>query len=212
MTLIIGISGKIGTGKSTVSFLLRQGGAVQAWRDFGDEVKQEVSQLFQFDLDLCYSEEGKDTTIIHPDLPGGAMPIRRILQWWGTDVRRAQDPMYWVKRLNEWLVANSPDSLVIGDVRFQSEAKFIRSFGGSLFRIHPYWGWKSKPEIARHVSETDLDAWADWDQELSPQYGLPYLEEVAQDIIHRVLPPSERPYELNLPEWGSLESLDQQEG
>lgn len=181
MPTVIGVSGKIYTGKSTVSRFLKDWGVVRSWRDFGDEIKKETAETFQFPLEYCYTEEGKETVIFHPRLPGGALTVRRILQWWGTDVRRAEDPHYWVEKMRSWIMANRPDSLVIGDVRFWEEVEFVRHAGGWLFRILPFPGW-SPGATALHRSETDLDQWTGWDRVYSPDFGAAALRRVARDI------------------------------
>ena len=126
--------------------------------EVGDEIKKETAETFQFPLEYCYTEEGKETVIFHHRLPGGALTVRKILQWWGTDVRRAEDPYYWVEKMRSWIMANRPDSLVVGDVRFWEEVEFVRHVGGWLFRILPFPGW-SPGANALHRSETELDQW-----------------------------------------------------
>jgi len=161
MPELIGISGKIGVGKTITAEILRDAGLVDRVLAFGDPVKVEAAGRFNFDVRLCY--EDKDQVILHQDLPGGAMSVRRILQWWGTDVRRREDPLYWVKRMGEWFAQMDPhERLVIHDVRFREEAFWIREAGGYLARIEPYPGWRPGPE-ANHQSEVDLDDWQDWD-------------------------------------------------
>jgi hypothetical protein len=105
-----------------------------------------------------------------------------LLQWWGTNVRRKQDPDYWVKRLankvenikalkdaenafeeREHLKgpfhSNMPFlheelRICISDCRFQNEADWITDQGGLVVRV-------SRPDrpIDRdpsHLSEVDL--------------------------------------------------------
>lgn len=63
---------------------------------------------------------------------------RFILQQWGTEFRRAQDPDYWVKHgmqrvAKEW--KKGADLVVITDVRFANEAEAIRSAGGYVCQV-----------------------------------------------------------------------------
>jgi hypothetical protein len=63
--------------------------------------------------------------------------IRTLLQYWGTNFRRKQDPDYWVKRFAERretsLYANASDRLlVVDDVRFPNEISTIRKLGGPI--------------------------------------------------------------------------------
>ncbi len=174
---IIGISGKIGSGKSTLGEelgdLICAQGMKSRLASFGAEVKREASKRFRFDIILAYSEEGKGQIVFHHDLPGGAMSVRRILQWWGTDVRRKEDPDYWVKKLGQSFDA-LPETegkvIIIDDIRLPNEAEFVRERAGFLVRVQPYAGWKPGP-YANHKSETALDNYNKWDMVIRPEYG-----------------------------------------
>lgn len=63
---------------------------------------------------------------------------RQILQWWGTEYRRAQDPRYWTRRLLERVVYHQRDGelrFVITDCRFANEVDTLLSMGGELWQI-----------------------------------------------------------------------------
>ena len=47
--------------------------------------------------------------------------LRGLLRWWGTEVRRAQDPDYWIKRTKGEIRVLGVGSFVISDVSFQNE-------------------------------------------------------------------------------------------
>jgi hypothetical protein len=86
---------------------------------------------------------------------------RTLLQWWGTDYRRAQDPNYWVKRLQETLDRDNPEIALITDVRFRNEADTIHKMGGFLVKVTR----TTKPDVKvpAHPSEQDLDGYKGWD-------------------------------------------------
>lgn len=86
---------------------------------------------------------------------------RTLLQWWGTDYRRKQDPDYWVKRLQETLEREQPEVALITDVRFPNEADAIHAAGGYLIKCTR----TSKPDIdvPPHPSEQALDGYTAWD-------------------------------------------------
>lgn len=106
-----------------------------------------------------------------PDL--GAVPIigldtylspRQILQWFGTEYRRAQDPDYWVKKTAEWLAAvpklfaypeMAPQLFVNTTVRFPNERQWIHDMGGNTWHV---FRRAAKP-VALHVSENPLEIW-----------------------------------------------------
>jgi hypothetical protein len=89
-----------------------------------------------------------------------ALSVRRILQWWGTEYRRADDPDYWTK---EWakLVESldlSTTHVLIDDVRFMNELNTVRNEGGLVIKIE-------RPGFngaGNHASETSLDDYSDW--------------------------------------------------
>lgn len=83
---------------------------------------------------------------------------RQILQLWGTEYRRMQDPDYWIKKANDyvtlaWARGIPFPSLVNTSVRFPNEVGFIRSRGGQV--------WNVVRHIDRpndHVAEKGLEA------------------------------------------------------
>jgi hypothetical protein len=176
--MLIGISGKIGVGKTTLANeICKLSGFTRT--AFGDVLKREVSERFGFDPQLCYSATGKEAVVFHPDFPNpnGAMTVRQVLQWYGTDVCRKQHPGYWVRRMNEEI----PDGdVIIDDVRFPDEADFVRDRGGLLVRLLPYPEW-IPGEFAEHKSETALDGYKPWDLVLAPNFG--GLPEMAEFVL-----------------------------
>jgi len=181
--LVIGISGKIGCGKSTVA---RRVAERLGWRvtSFGARLKDEVSELFGFPREWCDTAEGKDrmVNLFDPSACSHAqskillmtakwrgITVRELLQLWGTEVRRAYEPDYWVNRMEDFLGRNL-GGWVIDDVRFPNEAKYIRDLDGLLVRLEPYPGWEPGPH-AVHVSETALDEYERFDLRLAPAKG-----------------------------------------
>ncbi len=112
--------------------------------------------------------------------PYGKHP--KLLQWWGTEYRRAQDPDYWTKKLFESIPSNL-DIALITDVRFPNEADGVRQRGGyniNVIRLRqdgtPYF---STDRRGAHVSETALDGY-NWDFRISnPEGHQALLAEVA---------------------------------
>ena len=86
---------------------------------------------------------------------------RPLLQWWGTDYRRKQDPDYWVKRLRKTLDDHKPDVALITDVRFRNEVDFIHSVGGFVVKVERI----GAPDVIvqEHASEAELDKYTGWD-------------------------------------------------
>lgn len=99
------------------------------------------------------------------DRPGQtAVTVRRILQWWGTEYRRAQDPDYWTKAWGRMVEQFDLKRLhvLIDDVRFMNELQVIKEHGGLIVKIErPGFDGANN-----HASETSLDAYHDWDMVL----------------------------------------------
>lgn len=96
------------------------------------------------------------------DRPGmSAVTVRRILQWWGTEYRRAQDPDYWTKAWGRKIeqLDLSRVHVLVDDVRFMNELEVIRAHGGRIVKIERpgFLGANS------HSSETSLDDFTEWD-------------------------------------------------
>ena len=89
-----------------------------------------------------------------------AVTVRRILQWWGTEYRRAQDPDYWTKAWSRKIETFDLENthVLIDDVRFMNELNTIKSHGGLIIKIErPGFDGANN-----HASETSLDDYADW--------------------------------------------------
>lgn len=84
---------------------------------------------------------------------------RQLLQWWGTDYRKKQNPDYWaektITKVEKLLEAG--EKVAIDDVRFPSEAATILDMGGLVCYVDRAGG----PQIAEntHESETALDGY-----------------------------------------------------
>jgi hypothetical protein len=64
--------------------------------------------------------------------------VRPVLQVWGAEFRRAQDPDYWVRRaeqrIEKWCnLSNSP--IVFNDVRFANEIQMLRDRGFLIIKV-----------------------------------------------------------------------------
>mgnify|MGYP000623823805 CR=1 FL=1 len=64
---------------------------------------------------------------------------RQILQWWGTEYRRAQRVNYWLEllrdRIRQLHALDGRTRFVITDCRFENEAAMIRAMGGVVWQI-----------------------------------------------------------------------------
>lgn len=161
---IIGLMGKPGAGKDTVGALLSMLGYQR--RSFGDLVRDEITHY------VLSGEIEKLFDKMPPRLRVGTMAeynvrersvgfirdlntkptsplMRELLQWWGIDLRRDQDPNYWVRKMK---IGLSPDvKEVVTDLRFGNEYTAVLREGGKIWRVLK--GHKDYAEDD-HVAET----------------------------------------------------------
>lgn len=201
---VIGLSGKIGSGKSTVAEELERiiGNSVVRL-SFGDELKRTVAKVYSFDPKWAYSQEGKNRYCLRPNRPlidynPDAVPtadctvtritIREALQEYGSKMRE-ENIDYWVEKLHRrmrevadgWREPTAP-IFIIDDVRHVNEADFVlKDMGGSLFKIVPHEAWNPSA-FAQHESETALDYYPNFTNVVKNVYG--DVHSTAQFIVH----------------------------
>lgn len=158
--LLIGLSGKAGSGKSTVGDYLNGAHGYEQFA-FAGALKEVVALAFDFD------EEQMSLGKEKPDPRWGVSP-RWCLQWLGTEVFRDRWPHIWIRHLRreilDFLALNGQRPIVVTDVRFRDEAEALQRMGAVLVRIaRPGGEDAGGTGIPGHVSEIDLDGWDGWD-------------------------------------------------
>lgn len=120
----IGLTGRAGAGKDFTFLQLEIEDQGLKRVSFADGLRHDIQDAFGMELEALWEKPYSDE-------------IRRLLQWWGTDFRRAQEENYWVKRAERIAYAASKQGFtpVFTDVRFPNEAKMIRSHGGIIVRV-----------------------------------------------------------------------------
>jgi hypothetical protein len=189
--MIIGFAGKAASGKTTAAIFLKTMLAgetlvipmAMVLRDEVDEFLRRCGA--DAHVPLLYGSQDDKVTVFrvdtvraltacdrwphfmaeHRDIQDGsgctAVTVRRILQWWGTEYRRAQDPDYWTKawgrKVEQYDLSNV--NILVDDVRFMNELEVIRAHGGLIVKIE-------RPGFLganNHASETSLDGFTAWD-------------------------------------------------
>lgn len=190
--MIIGIAGKAATGKTTAAkqmlpLLDRETFIIPMAMVLRDEVDAFLRQVGAAEsVPLVYGCQDDKVRVFYVDAaralnscdkwahfidahseiqdrPGlTAITVRRILQWWGTEYRRAQDHDYWTKAWGRKVEQYDLDKchILVDDVRFMNELNVIRQHGGILVKIErPGFDGANN-----HASETSLDDFSAWDR------------------------------------------------
>lgn len=169
---MIGLAGRAGAGKDTAADVLCQ--AYQFFRlAFADPVRKEIVKSFGIDARLfgVSTKElktdvlaiGRCDDAVFMKLMGAAghdiaapRSPREIMRWWGTEYRRAQNPMYWINKARAVLDEASSRGFrrfVITDLRFKNEADFVRRHNGQVWMVKRAG---ADAVIADHQSESEL--------------------------------------------------------
>lgn len=100
-----------------------------------------------------------------PDMTDPLCPLgkqRALLQWWGTEFRRRQDPFYWVKKLRNQIRDEQPRVGLIGDMRFLNEFAWVKQNQDNRVIRLDRVGFEESQLItstqSKHQSECELDA------------------------------------------------------
>lgn len=156
---IIGFTGANGSGKDTAASMLA--GLIRSYNHqsaviaFADALYEEVAEAFGVTIQRLKHRASKELPtwelrIVECKDEGFCSRFememwrelrspRQILQWWGTEYRRAQQADYWVQRLQakvQELKAAGISHVIVTDVRFADEAACIRTLGGQVWRVH----------------------------------------------------------------------------
>lgn len=188
--MIIGFAGKAASGKTTAArYIQGQLDSDIVILPMAQMLRQEVEDFIrtvdgETNVPLIYGDQDDKVKIFYideqrameqcpvwagfmadhqeiQDRPGQtAVSVRRILQWWGTEYRRTQDPDYWTKawerKLSEYNLRKT--HILVDDVRFINELNVIKKHGGTFIKIErPGFNGANN-----HSSENSLDGYDGW--------------------------------------------------
>ncbi len=161
--LLVGISGKIGSGKTTLADELASQVQKTTICNFADALKIEVADQYGIELARFYKQEEKNKPVSDSD----PTTLGELLQRHGEE-RRAENADYWVERTGAYIDALGTDAfelVVVGDVRRTNEAAFITKRGGLLVRLNgdPGGVRAASTRDPNHPSEVELDNYGGFD-------------------------------------------------
>lgn len=191
--LIIGVGHKKRVGKDSVARRL-----VDKWGfhrfSFADPLKEAARLIFHFTDEQLYGEKKE---VIDPRWD---KTPREIMQKLGSEgLRDAIDPDVWIKSLRIKIDVLSTQvhgqlRVVIPDVRFPNEADAILSWGGVLWKVNRVL---PPDQFSNHPSETALDDYKKWTEELNNDNTLAHLYQKADQLMAAILNPPEKSNAFN---------------
>ena len=174
--VIIGFGHKMRSGKDTaVAAIIRERGSKFDIRRyaFADALKEEVAGR---EFELCM----KHGVQYDPDNKN-----RKLLQFWG-QMRRDQNPFYWVRKLVDKVNADKPDFVLIPDLRYFNETLAIRANKGYTVRCNRIGYPRLGPEHD-HISENELNS-VQFDFDIDVQDGdVAQLEADALELFDTIV-------------------------
>lgn len=145
--MIIALTGLKRSGKSTAAkHLETKYGFIRI--NFKDALLTELKQYFP---DFLKAEAEYHACTVDELLERKPGHIRQLLQNFGTELRRGEDPNYWIEKWNNKVYPG--ENIVVDDVRFLNEAEMVKENFGKIIRIVRL-GQESKDG---HASETEMD-------------------------------------------------------
>lgn len=119
---IIAIAGNARSGKDTLgaflSEILTENKISNHIKSFAYPLKKEVDDFLIKTIGIsAFTEDPQEKEL-----------IRKFLVFWGSDFRRSINPTVWIDKMSECLTSDS--LLIITDLRFENELKWVRENNG----------------------------------------------------------------------------------
>lgn len=131
--IIIGLGSKARQGKNFVANYMQEALSVIKQYSFADELKRYCKEHHdELEPRWQLAHQTKQKPGWKEDPIYGCTPI---LQWYGTDVARKQNPNVWVEAVAARIEKDQPEAVVITDVRFPNEAEFVKKNGGYMVQV-----------------------------------------------------------------------------
>lgn len=202
MTRLIGISGKIGSGKDTVGNIIQSYTEGFEIKKFATKLKILVADLLNCSLDDLENQDFKNKQLgpeywywemqtgskiayltnedfYKIDLPVKLIKptVRTLMQRMATEaIRNNVHPDIWVNALFADYTQNS--KWIITDLRFLNEMNRIKALGGITIRVN-----RKLDTLLYHSSETELDN-EDFDYYIDNNDSIDQLKEQVRKILN----------------------------
>lgn len=149
--MIIGISGKKGSGKNTVADIIKYKIKKKHIRlvSFAEPIKEILSLLLNVPLETLEDRNFKKTRL---SAEFDNKTPRELMKIIGTFMRTTVNEDFWINQIMKQIYDNSDTLYVITDVRYKNEMNAILKRGGEIIRVE-----RTNNNTDTHQSETDLD-------------------------------------------------------
>jgi hypothetical protein len=210
--MIVGISGFINSGKSTVATQLTEGYGFRK-DSFATSLKDACALMFDWPRAMIEGDtkESREWREVTDEWWSAKLNIpnfspRLALQLIGTDsLRNHFNEGIWFMTLENRVRKNPEQHVVISDVRFPNEVKFIQEQGGVMIRVDrgapPVWfetalmankgNSIAKEVMTNTYSTAHFSEWAwvgqKYDYVISNNDGLDNLQHQVNEILTRIL-------------------------
>ena len=129
---ILGLCGHAGSGKDHLASKLKLGG----FYGFVERVALADELRLELEEELGLGHRHRNNPLWNKPY---SESVRWILQHYGSEFRRAQDPEYWVRKTQNHILDIEQegviDLVVMTDVRFANEAEMIRDLDGRIVEV-----------------------------------------------------------------------------
>ena len=210
MTKIIGLSGKMGSGKTEFAKIANEKFKITKL-SFADGLKREIAAFLyianvEHEASNFYGtqeEKNRELKIKTSFLEiehknfiknfaisniNGVTTFRPrdLMQYWGTEYRRDENNNYWINKLHTKLKALNEKFVIIDDVRFLNECEWVKQNEGIVVRINRETG-KNNNKSIYHPSEVDLDNYQGFDITVNNNSNLADYQKQVISILEKIV-------------------------
>lgn len=198
-THLVGISGKKGSGKTTLAHTLTKVLEDAEIRPLALPLKELCRDLLGIPHELLWGDDAAKQKLTkyracdmphwrHPGIAYKArgylglecLSVRQVLQQVGTEIFRKMSPTIWTDSLLREREKTLALHMLVDDVRFVDEVKAIQGAGGIVIRLLR----EAEHAIDGHASEVDLDGRMElFDAVVPADAGFEEAERIALTVI-----------------------------